>query len=296
MASLLSLLNNFLVCPLLQASSKQSKAKAEAKQSAKCFFQLRQLRRIRRSLDDDSVATLVHAFIASRVDYCSSLLIGAPKKTTDKVQRVLNSAARIVSNRRKFDRGLNSFPAKSATLAGRCRPGSVQSLPTLQTGTHFLLTLETIVFLFHLLGASSKPFSSLSTSRLAHAARLGFFFYKKTRYKKFTVIINSLLLSLYWSLILFPFYYCFCCVYLVYMCVCVYDCLSAFWRIKIHMNIGCIRDGLPVATCWAEFFLMCTHFLLCPPWHEGAQGLFVTDWETIEVSPSVGSAVCISTG
>ena len=29
--------------------------------SAKCFFQLRQLRRIRRSLDDDSIATLVHA-------------------------------------------------------------------------------------------------------------------------------------------------------------------------------------------------------------------------------------------
>jgi len=33
--------------------------------SAKCFFQLRQLRRIRRFLDDDSVATLVHAFVAS---------------------------------------------------------------------------------------------------------------------------------------------------------------------------------------------------------------------------------------
>jgi len=61
--------------------------------SAMCFFQLRQLRRIRRSLDDDSVATLVHPFITSRVDYCSSLLIGAPKKTTDKLQRVLNSAA-----------------------------------------------------------------------------------------------------------------------------------------------------------------------------------------------------------
>ena len=56
----------------------------------------------------------------------------------------------------------------------------------LQTGTHFLLTLETIVFLLHLLGATSKPFSSLST-RLAHAARLGFFFFTKTRY------INSLL-------------------------------------------------------------------------------------------------------
>ena len=77
--------------------------------SAKCFFQLRQLRRIRRSLDDDSAATLVHAFVASRIDYCSSLLIGAPKKTTDKLQRVLNAAARIVSNTRKFDRGLSRF-------------------------------------------------------------------------------------------------------------------------------------------------------------------------------------------
>ena len=59
--------------------------------------------------------------------------------------------------------------------------------PALRTGTHFLLTLETVVFLFHLLSTTPKPFSSLST-KLAHAVRLGFF-YKKTRY------INSLLLS-----------------------------------------------------------------------------------------------------
>ena len=58
--------------------------------------------------------------------------------------------------------------------------------PALRIGTHFLLTLETIVFLFHLLSATSKPFSSLST-RLAHAARLGFF-YQNALYK-FTVII-----------------------------------------------------------------------------------------------------------
>jgi len=61
--------------------------------SPMCFFQLRQLRHIRRSLDDDSAATLVQAFVASRVDYYGSLLIGAPKKTTDKLQRVLNAAA-----------------------------------------------------------------------------------------------------------------------------------------------------------------------------------------------------------
>ena len=36
--------------------------------------------------------------------------------------------------------------------------------PALRIGTHFLLTLETIVFLFQLLSTVSKPFSSLSTS------------------------------------------------------------------------------------------------------------------------------------
>ena len=47
-------------------------------------------------------------------------------------------------------------------------------------------TQYTVVFLFHLLSTISKPFSSLST-RLAHAARLGFF-YKNA--------LNSLLLLL----------------------------------------------------------------------------------------------------
>ena len=33
----------------------------------------------------------------------------APKMTTDKLQRVLNAAARVVSNTRKFDRGLSQL-------------------------------------------------------------------------------------------------------------------------------------------------------------------------------------------
>ena len=46
--------------------------------NASCFNWL-QLRRTRRSLDQESVATLVHAFVTSRVDYCNTLLAGAPK-------------------------------------------------------------------------------------------------------------------------------------------------------------------------------------------------------------------------
>ena len=61
--------------------------------SASCFYWLQQLRRTRRSLDQESAATLVHAFVTSRVDYCNTLLAGAPKVTTDKLQRVLNAAA-----------------------------------------------------------------------------------------------------------------------------------------------------------------------------------------------------------
>ena len=67
------------------------------------LFQLRQLRRIRRSLDDDSIARLVHAFVANHVDYCVSLLAGSPKKKIAKLQRVLNVAARVVSNCGKYD-------------------------------------------------------------------------------------------------------------------------------------------------------------------------------------------------
>ena len=49
---------------------------------AKCYFQLRHLRRVRRSLDEESVATLVHAFVTSRIDYCNGLLAGVPKAVT----------------------------------------------------------------------------------------------------------------------------------------------------------------------------------------------------------------------
>jgi len=41
---------------------------------ASCFFWLRQLRRVRRSLDDESVKTLVHAFVTARDDYSNTVL------------------------------------------------------------------------------------------------------------------------------------------------------------------------------------------------------------------------------
>jgi len=60
-------------------------------------------------LDAESAAMLVHAFVASWVDYCNTVLAGASKSLTDKLQRVLNAAARVVSNTRKHDRGLSEL-------------------------------------------------------------------------------------------------------------------------------------------------------------------------------------------
>ena len=77
--------------------------------SATSFYWLSQLRRVRRSLDSESAATLVHAFVTSRVDQCNAVLAGATKSVTDTLKRVMNVAARVVSDTRKFDHGLTQI-------------------------------------------------------------------------------------------------------------------------------------------------------------------------------------------
>jgi len=77
--------------------------------SARFFYWLRQLRRVRRSLDSTSAATLVHAFVSSSIDYCNTVLAESPKTITDKLQRVLDAAACVVTETRKYDRDILTF-------------------------------------------------------------------------------------------------------------------------------------------------------------------------------------------
>jgi len=44
--------------------------------------------------------------LTTQVDYYNMILAGAPRSGTDRPQRVLNVAARLVSGTRKYDRGL----------------------------------------------------------------------------------------------------------------------------------------------------------------------------------------------
>ena len=48
----------------------------------------------------------MHAFVTSRIDYCNGLLANAPSIWTAKLKQVLSAAARVITNTRKFDRGL----------------------------------------------------------------------------------------------------------------------------------------------------------------------------------------------
>ena len=75
------------------------------------FFWLRQLWQVRRSLDNKSVETLVHALVMARVDYCycNMILAGGPISVTDRLHRVLNAAARLVSGTLKYDCGLSQI-------------------------------------------------------------------------------------------------------------------------------------------------------------------------------------------
>jgi len=76
---------------------------------AGCYYRLCQLRRLRRTLDSDWLATLVYAVLSSRIDYCNTVLAGAPRTVTDMFQRALNAAALIVTGIWMFDRGLGQL-------------------------------------------------------------------------------------------------------------------------------------------------------------------------------------------
>jgi len=50
-----------------------------------------------------------HAFVTAGVDYCNMVLSTSPRSVTDRLQWVLNAAARLVSGTRKYDRGLSQI-------------------------------------------------------------------------------------------------------------------------------------------------------------------------------------------
>ena len=66
-------------------------------------FALSKIGKLRKYLDPDSTHKLIQAFVISRLDHCNSLLYGLPQKDINKLQRVQNMAARLISLTKKRD-------------------------------------------------------------------------------------------------------------------------------------------------------------------------------------------------
>jgi hypothetical protein len=101
-----------------------------------CFFVLRQLRTIRRSVSRPVFQSLVVSLVFSRLDYGNATLIGIPQYLLQRLQSVMNAAARLVyssprsSHITPFLRQLHWLKAKQriefkvAVLVYKCLHGS----------------------------------------------------------------------------------------------------------------------------------------------------------------------------
>jgi len=68
-----------------------------------CFAALRQLRQIRRSVPTATFQTLVVALVHSRLDYGNGVLVGIPDYLVQRLQSVLNAAARMTFHLKRSD-------------------------------------------------------------------------------------------------------------------------------------------------------------------------------------------------
>ena len=68
-----------------------------------CYFQIRLIRRLGKALSVESKLLLVHALVHSRLDYCNSVLARLPWSLVQKLQSVLNFAARLIFGLKRFD-------------------------------------------------------------------------------------------------------------------------------------------------------------------------------------------------
>ena len=68
-----------------------------------CYYQIRNIGKIRSCITSDACKIPVHALVTSRLDYCNALLYGLPQTMLKRLQRVQNCAARLICRRKKHD-------------------------------------------------------------------------------------------------------------------------------------------------------------------------------------------------
>ena len=72
--------------------------------SKSCHFHIRDIRRIRHLLPLSTATALAISLVSSKLDYCNSLYSGIPQTNLNKLQRIQNSLARVITNTSKYQR------------------------------------------------------------------------------------------------------------------------------------------------------------------------------------------------
>ena len=67
------------------------------------FYHIRNISRICSCLSIGSTKTVVHALVTSCLDHCNSLLYGLPDYLIQRLQYVMNAAAKVITCKQKFD-------------------------------------------------------------------------------------------------------------------------------------------------------------------------------------------------
>ena len=74
--------------------------------SSSCFYHIRDLKHIRKSLPLALAKQIAVALVTSKLDYCNSLSHEIPAKDLHKLQRVQNCLARVVTKAPRFSRSI----------------------------------------------------------------------------------------------------------------------------------------------------------------------------------------------
>ena len=113
--------------------------------SKSCHFHIRDIRRIRHLLPLSTATALANSLVSSKLDYCNSLYSGISQTNLNKLQRIQNSLARVITNTSKYQhitptlKKLHWLPIKQRIDYKTC-------LLTYKTLTNQQPTYFTIVF------------------------------------------------------------------------------------------------------------------------------------------------------
>ena len=135
--------------------------------SKSCHFHIKDIRRIRHLFPLSAATALANSLVSSKLHYCNSLYNGISQANLNKIQRIQNTLARVVTNTSKFEhitpmlKNYIGFQSNNASITNcvflHIKRFKFSSLPIFTIVFLFLLTLCLQDHLIHRFCSSLHP-------------------------------------------------------------------------------------------------------------------------------------------